>query len=75
MSKDILPYSLLFQQKQYGPIFYDVNADYVKDSLRFNYIFPVAEQYITKRDFNKETAGRKEFIRRNRYSITPSQMT
>ena len=30
MSKDILPYSLLFQEKQYGALFYDVDADYVK---------------------------------------------
>ena len=26
-------------------------------------MFPVADQYITKRDFNKETASRKEIDR------------
>lgn len=120
MSKDILPYSLLFQEKQYRSIFYDVdyvkylkatekvkrgftrvpdveyenehkmvcgvvleinrykyyvpvssykkktnnllirlednNFNQVKDSLRFN--------YISRRDFNRETPGRKGFPRR-----------
>lgn len=36
----------------------------VKGSLRFNYMFPVDDRYITKRDFNKEKPGRKEFLRR-----------
>ena len=42
----------------------DDSFNQVKGSLRFNYMFPVADQYITKRDFNKETVGRKEFLRR-----------
>ncbi len=36
----------------------------IKGSLRFNYMFPVSDKYITKRDFNKEKPGRKEFLRR-----------
>jgi len=42
----------------------DDSFNQVKGSLRFNYMFPVADQYITKRNFNKETASRKEFLRR-----------
>jgi protein AbiQ len=36
----------------------------VKGSLRFNYMFPVDDRYITKRDFAKEKPGRAEFLRR-----------
>ena len=36
----------------------------IKGSLRFNYMFPVADPYIRKRDFNREKPGRKEFLRR-----------
>lgn len=36
----------------------------VKGSLRFNYMFPVDDKYITVRDFSKEKPGRKEFLRR-----------
>ncbi len=36
----------------------------VKGSLRFNYMFPVDDRYLKKRDFNKESPGRKEFLRR-----------
>jgi protein AbiQ len=36
----------------------------VKGSLRFNYMFPVADKYIFKRDFTKEKPGRAEFLRR-----------
>ena len=38
--------------------------DQIKGSLRFNYMFPVPNRYITKRDFNTEKSGRKEFLRR-----------
>lgn len=36
----------------------------IKGSLRFNYMFPIADEYITQRDFSKETPGRAEFLRR-----------
>lgn len=36
----------------------------VKGSLRFNYMFPVDDKYISKRDFSKEKPGRAEFLRR-----------
>lgn len=36
----------------------------IKGSLRFNYMFPVADEYITKRDFSKESPNRAEFLRR-----------
>lgn len=37
----------------------------VKGSLRFNYMFPIADEYVTKRDFSKApNTGRKEFLRR-----------
>lgn len=36
----------------------------IKGSLRFNYMFPVDDKYIFKRDFSKEKPGRKEFLRR-----------
>lgn len=36
----------------------------IKGSLRFNYMFPVDDQYIIQRDFSKETPGRAEFLRR-----------
>lgn len=42
----------------------DDTFNQVKGSLRFNYMFPVDDRYISKRDFNKETPGRKEFLRR-----------
>ena len=42
----------------------DDTFNQVKGSLRFNYMFPVDDYYISKRDFNKETPGRKEFLRR-----------
>lgn len=42
----------------------DDTFNQVKGSLRFNYMFPVDDCYISKRDFNKETPGRKEFLRR-----------
>ena len=42
----------------------DDHFNQIKGSLRFNFMFPVAAQYITKRDFNKETPSRKEFLRR-----------
>lgn len=42
----------------------DDRFNQVKGSLRFNYMFPVADKYISKRDFNKETPSRKEFLRR-----------
>lgn len=41
----------------------DDRFNQVKGSLRFNYMFPVTEQYISKRDFSKESPGRKEFLR------------
>lgn len=42
----------------------DDRYNQVKGSLRFNYMFPVDDQYITKRNFNMETPGRREFLRR-----------
>ncbi len=36
----------------------------IKGSLRFNYMFPVPNRYIKKRNFNAESPGRKEFLRR-----------
>ena len=42
----------------------DDSFNQVKGSLRFNYMFPVDDRYITKCDFNKEKPGRKEFLRR-----------
>lgn len=42
----------------------DDTFNQVKGSLRFNYMFPVDDLYISKRDFNKETPRRKEFLRR-----------
>jgi len=42
----------------------DDTFNQVKGSLRFNYMFPVEDSYITKRDFNQESPGRKEFLRR-----------
>lgn len=36
----------------------------VKGSLRFNYMFPVDDKYISKRDFSKENPNRREFLRR-----------
>ena len=42
----------------------DDSYNQIKGSLRFNYMFPVDDCYISKRDFNKEIPGRKEFLRR-----------
>ena len=42
----------------------DDSFNQVKGSLRFNFMFPVDDRYITKCDFNKEKPGRKEFLRR-----------
>lgn len=42
----------------------DDSFNKVKGSLRFNYMFPVDDRYISVRDFNKESPGRKEFLRR-----------
>ena len=42
----------------------DDSFNQIKGSLRFNYMFPVDDQYITRRNFNKESPGRKEFLRR-----------
>lgn len=37
----------------------------VKGSLRFNYMFPVDDKYVFKRDFSlSQSVGRKEFLRR-----------
>lgn len=36
----------------------------VKGSLRFNYMFPVTDELINKRDFSKEQPERAEFLRR-----------
>lgn len=37
----------------------------VKGSLRFKYMFPIDNKFVTKRDFSKSnSAGRKEFLRR-----------
>ncbi len=37
----------------------------VKGSLRFNYMFPILDECVTKRDFSKsKSMGRKEFLRR-----------
>lgn len=42
----------------------DDKFNQVKGSLRFNYMFPVYDEYISKRDFSKEKPGRAEFLRR-----------
>lgn len=42
----------------------DDRFNQVKGSLRFNYMFPVDDCYIFRRNFNKEAPGRKEFLRR-----------
>ena len=42
----------------------DDSFNQVKGSLRFNFMFPVDDRYITKCDFNKEKPGRKEFLRK-----------
>ncbi len=42
----------------------DDRFNQVKGSLRFNYMFPVNDKYISRRDFNREAPGRKEFLRR-----------
>lgn len=42
----------------------DDKFNQIKGSLRFNYMFPVDDQYISMRDFDKETYSRKEFLRR-----------
>lgn len=36
----------------------------IKGSLRFNYMFPVDDKHIVKRDFSEETPNRAEFLRR-----------
>ena len=36
----------------------------VKGSLRFNYMFPINDSCISKRDFSNEPPGRREFLRR-----------
>lgn len=36
----------------------------VKGSLRFNFMFPVDDEYISRREFSKETQSRAEFLRR-----------
>lgn len=42
----------------------DDKFNQVKGSLRFNYMFPVDDKYISQRDFSKEKPGRAEFLRR-----------
>ena len=42
----------------------DDSFNQVKGSLCFNYMFPVDDRYIFRRDFSKEKFGRKEFLRR-----------
>lgn len=43
----------------------DDTFNQVKGSLRFNYMFPIADKYITKRNFSlSNNIGRKEFLRR-----------
>ena len=51
------PNNLLIQLK-------DDKFNKVKGSLRFNYMFPVDDQYISKRNFNNEMPARREFLRR-----------
>ena len=56
-----------YKKKQQNNILIYLEDDHfnqIKGSIRFNFMFPVAAQYITKRDFNKETPSRKEFLRR-----------
>lgn len=43
----------------------DDKYNQVKGSLRFNYMFPIHDKYIKKREFNEsKSMGRKEFLRR-----------
>jgi protein AbiQ len=56
-----------YKKKQPNNLLIRLNDDsfnQVKGSLRFNYMFPVDDCYLTKRNFNKETPSRKEFLRR-----------
>ena len=43
----------------------DDKYNQVRGSLRFNYMFPIHDKYIKKREFNEsKSMGRKEFLRR-----------
>lgn len=43
----------------------DDSYNQVKGSLRFNYMFPIDDKYVVKRNFNlSKNAKRKEFLRR-----------
>ncbi|MBD5526517.1 MAG: type III toxin-antitoxin system ToxN/AbiQ family toxin [Lachnospiraceae bacterium] len=56
-----------YKTKQDNNLLIQLNDDKfnpIKGSLRFNYMFPVDDKYITRRDFSKETPSRREFLRR-----------
>lgn len=56
-----------YKKKQNNNILIKLEDDrfnQIKGSLRFNYMFPIKDEYISKRDFNKEPPARKEFLRR-----------
>ncbi len=42
----------------------DDNYNKVKGSLRFNYMFPILDKCIKRREFSEESSGRAEFLRR-----------
>jgi protein AbiQ len=57
-----------YKKQQNNNILIKLNDDkynQVKGSLRFNYMFPIHDKYIKKREFNEsKSMGRKEFLRR-----------
>lgn len=57
-----------YKKKQSNNILIKLEDDaynQVKGSLRFNYMFPIADEFVTKRDFSQsKNEGRKEFLRR-----------
>lgn len=56
-----------YKIKQNNNILIKLNDDKynpVKGSLRFNYMFPVEDRYLSMRDFSREQPNRAEFLRR-----------
>ena len=57
-----------YKKKQANNILITLKDDaynQVKGSLRFNYMFPINDECVTRRDFSRsKNAGRKEFLRR-----------
>ena len=56
-----------YKKKQNNNLLIVLNDDAynkVKGSLRFNFMFPVFDDCLSRRDFSKEKPGRAEFLRR-----------